>query len=213
MPGKHSSHVILLGPKEQLSNMTTVMRTLMPVQRPCLSTTCQPHMCAHACPPRAPSAGHTYKLQLPAFMLNTASTPMTLFDFHGVKRFGRGQHKDRVHHRAEFHLLYCNYPGLYKTCDFSGTTLCTCLNYSELRTRFLQDSGKCVPNKAQMPAALDARRIWGQHAGLTLPQQELCPGPERSVHVFDQAIVGNATLAMLHWLVTGLRSPSLLVIV
>jgi len=147
------------------------------------------------CPP--PSAGHTYKLQLPAFMLNTASTPITLFDFHGLKRFGRGQHKDRVHHRAEFHLLYCNYPGLCKTCDFSGTTLCTCLNYSELRTRFLQDSGKRVPNKAQMPAALDARRIWGQHAGLTLPQQELCPGPERSVHVFDQAIVGNATLACI----------------
>ncbi len=27
---------------------------------------------------------HTYKLQLPAFMLNTASTPIILFDFHGV---------------------------------------------------------------------------------------------------------------------------------
>ena len=29
---------------------------------------------------------HTYKLQLPAFMLNTASTSVTLFDFYGVKR-------------------------------------------------------------------------------------------------------------------------------
>ncbi|DBB11455.1 TPA: hypothetical protein ACH3X3_006866 [Trebouxia sp. C0006] len=36
---------------------------------------------------------HTYKLQLPAFMLNTASTPITPFDFYGVKRFARGQHK------------------------------------------------------------------------------------------------------------------------
>lgn len=57
-------------------------------------------------------SSHTYKLQLSAFMLNTASTPITLFDFYGAKRFGRGQHKDRFNHRADFQLLYYKFPGL-----------------------------------------------------------------------------------------------------
>jgi len=90
MPEKHSSHVVLLGPKELLSCMTTVKRSLMPVQRPCLSTTCQPH--ANHTP--TTFSRHTYKLQLPAFMLNTASTPITPFDFYGVKR-QRPAQKDR----------------------------------------------------------------------------------------------------------------------
>ncbi len=61
----------------------------------------------------------------------------------------------------------------------------------ELWDKFLQDTGSNVPNKAQMPAALDAWRVWGQHAGVSMQQQELCLGPERSVRVF----IGNATLA------------------
>ncbi len=36
---------------------------------------------------------------------------------------------------------------------------------------------------------------WGQHAGLSLQQQELCLDPERSVRVLDRATIGNATLA------------------
>ncbi len=128
---------------------------------------------------------HSYKLQLPAFMLDTASTPITLFGFYSVKRFGRNQHKDSFNHRAEFRLLYCKFPGLCKACDCSGTTLCTCLSYGELWDIFLQDTGRHAPNKAQMPAALDAWRVWGQHAGLSLQQQELCLGPERSVRVVD----------------------------
>ncbi len=46
-----------------------------------------------------------------------------------------------------------------------------------------------------MPAAVDAWRIWGQHAGLSLQQQELRLGPERPVCVFARATIGNATLA------------------
>ena len=120
-------------------------------------------------------------------MLNTASTPITLFDFYGVKRFGKGQHKDRFNRRALFHVLYCKFLWLCRACDCSGTTLCTCLKYGELWDKFLQDTGRRVSNKAQMPAALDAWRVWGQHAGLSLQQQELCLGPERSVRVFDRA--------------------------
>lgn len=52
-----------------------------------------------------------------------------------------------------------------------------------------------VPNKSQMPAALDAWRIWGEQANCSLQQQELCLGPGRFVHVFDCATIGNATLA------------------
>jgi hypothetical protein len=61
--------------------------------------------------------------------------------------------------------------------------------------RFLQDTGTRVQNKAQMPAALHAWGVWGQHAGLSLQQQELCLGPERSVRVFERATSGNAPLA------------------
>ena len=46
-----------------------------------------------------------------------------------------------------------------------------------------------------MPAAFDAWTIWGKHAGLSVQQQELCPGPERSVRVSDRATIDNATLA------------------
>ncbi len=42
-------------------------------------------------------------------------------------------------------------------------------------------TGWCIFNKAQSPTALDAWRIWGQHAGLSVQQQELCLDPERSV--------------------------------
>ena len=59
----------------------------------------------------------------------------------------------------------------------------------------LHDTGRSVPSKAQIPAALDAWKVWGQHADLSVQQQELCLGPELSVHVFDRAIVGNARLA------------------
>ncbi len=60
---------------------------------------------------------------------------------------------------------------------------------------FLQDTGKLVSSKAQMSAAHDAWRVWGQHAGLSEQQQELCLDPTRSVQVFDGAIIGNARLA------------------
>ncbi len=125
--------------------MTTVRRGLVLVQRPLL--------CNYM---PTTFSRHTYKLQLPAFTLNPASTPVTLFDFCGVKRFGRGQHKDRFNCRAEFHLLYCKFPELCNTCDCSGTALCTCLNYDELWDKFLKDTGRRVSNKAQIPAALDA---------------------------------------------------------
>ena len=137
----------------------------------------------------------TYKLQLPAFMYNTAGTPITLSDFYGEKCFGRGQHKDRYNRRAEFHLLYCKFPGLCKAFDCSSTALCTCLDYRELWDKFLHDTCRSVPSNAQLPVALDAWKVWGQHAGLSVQQQELCLGPELSVHVFDRATVGNARLA------------------
>ena len=147
----------------------------------------------------------TYKLQLPAFMYNTAGTPITLSDFYGEKRFGRGQHKDRYHSRAEFHMLYCKFPGLCKACDCSSTALCTCLSYGELWDKFLHDTGRSVPGKAQIPAALDAWKVWGQRADLSVQQQELCLGPELSVRVLT---VQQA--AMPGWHALGLRSPSLL---
>lgn len=146
----------------------------------------------------------TYKLQLPAFMYNTAGTPITLSDFYGEKCFGRGQHKDRYNRRAEFHLLYCKFPGLCKAFDCSSTALCTCLDYRELWDKFLHDTCRSVPSNAQLPVALDAWKVWGQHAGLSVQQQELCLGPELSVRVFDRATLGNARLAC-----TGLRSSSL----
>ncbi len=54
-----------------------------------------------------------------------------------------------------------------------------------------------VCNKARMPAALDAWRVWGQHAGLSVEQQELCLGPEHSVRVHDGATIGDATQACI----------------
>ena len=60
---------------------------------------------------------------------------------------------------------------------------------------FLQDTDRLVPSKAQTPTALDAWRVWGQHAGLSVQQQELCLGPELSVRVFERATVGNTRLA------------------
>ena len=69
---------------------------------------------------------NTCKLPLPAFMLNTSSTPIILFNVCVVKRFVRDQHKDSLHSTAEFHLLYCKFSGLCNACDCSGTTLCTC---------------------------------------------------------------------------------------
>ncbi len=42
----------------------------------------------------------------------------------------------------------------------------------ELWDMFLQDTGIRVPNKAQIPAALAAWRLWGQQAGLSLQQQK-----------------------------------------
>jgi hypothetical protein len=121
-------------------------------------------------------------------MPNTASTPIILCYVYVVKRFGRDQHKDRLHRTAEVDLLHCKFSGLCNACDCSGTTLSTC---GELWDKFLQDTGRLIPSKAQMPAALDAWRVWGQHAGVSMQQQELCLGPERSVRVF----IGNATLA------------------
>jgi len=125
-------------------------------------------------------------------MLNTSSTPIILFNVCVVKRFGRDQHKDRLHRTAEFHLLCCKFSGLCNACDCSGTTLCTC---GELWHEFLQDPDRLVPSKAQTPTALDAWRVWGQHAGLSVQQQELCLGPELSVRVFERATVGNTRLA------------------
>jgi len=61
--------------------------------------------------------------------------------------------------------------------------------------KFLRNTGRCIPNKAQSPAALDAWRVWEQCAGLSLQQQELCLDPERSVRMFDLATIGNATLS------------------
>ena len=87
---------------------------------------------------------HTYKLQLPAFMLNTATTPITLFYVYEVKRFGRGQHKDRFNRRAECHLLYCKFLGLCKACDCSGTTLCTRLNYGSCGTILARHRHTCT---------------------------------------------------------------------
>ena len=54
---------------------------------------------------------------------------------------------------------------------------------------FLQDTDRLVPSKAQTPTALDAWRVWGQHAGLSVQQQELCLGPKLSVRVFERATV------------------------
>ncbi len=116
---------------------------------------------------------NTCKLQLPAFTSHTGSTSITLFGVYVVKRFGRDQHKDRFNRRAEFHLLYCKLPRLCNTCDCPGRTLCTCLDNGALWDKFLRDTGRCIPNKAQVPAALDAWRVWGQHAGFSLRQQEL----------------------------------------
>ncbi len=135
-------------------------------------------------------------------MLNAGSTPIILFNVCLVKRFGRHQYKDRLRRTAEFHLLYCKFSGLCNACDCSGTTLCTC---GELWHKFLQDTGRLVPRKAQMPAALDAWRVWGHHAGLSVQQQELCLGPELSVRVFDRQ-----QSAIPGWHALGLRSPSLL---
>ncbi len=132
------------------------------------------------------------KLPLPAFMPNTASTPIILCYVYVVKRFGRDQHKDRLHRTAEVDLLHCKFSGLCNACDCSGTTLSTC---GELWDKFLQDTGRLIPSKAQMPAALDAWRVWGQHAGLSVQQQELCLGPKLSVRVFDRATVRNTRLA------------------
>ncbi len=124
-------------------------------------------------------------------MLNTA---VTLFDFYSVKRaLAEDSTRTGLIRRAQFHLL--NFLGLCKACDCSGTTLCTCLNCGELWDKFLQDTGRRVPDKAQLPAALDAWRVWGQHADLSLQQQELCLGLERSVHGSDRATTGSATLA------------------
>ena len=92
-------------------------------------------------------SSHTNKLQLPAFMLNTASTPITLFDFYGVKRFGRNQHKDRFNRRAEFHLMYCRFPGLCKAYGCSHTNMCTCLNYGELWDKTCKQQADVYPTK------------------------------------------------------------------
>ena len=147
---------------------------------------------------------HTYKLQLPAFMLNTASTPITLFDFYGVERFGRGQHKDRFNRRAEFHLLYCKFPGLCKACDCSGTTLCTCLNYVSCGTSSCKTQAAMYPTKLRCQLLL----MLGE-SGDSMPVS-VC-NSRSCAWVLNALCV--CLSAMLHWLVPGLRSPSLLVIV
>ena len=149
---------------------------------------------------------HTYKLQLPAFMLNTA---VTLFDFYSVKRaLAEDSTRTGLIRRAQFHLL--NFLGLCKACDCSGTTLCTCLNCGELWDKFLQDTGRRVPDKAQLPAALDAWRVWDSML-ISVCNSRSC------AWVLNALCMGliEQQLAMLHWLklIPGSRSPSLLVIV
>lgn len=110
MPGKHSSHVVTLGLKGLLSCMTTVSRSLNTG-----SERDTERGGSKAIPFRympTTFSRHTYKLQLSGFMFNTGSTPITLFAFYGVQRFGRGQHKDGFNCRADLHLLYCKFPGL-----------------------------------------------------------------------------------------------------
>ncbi|DBB18058.1 TPA: hypothetical protein ACH3X3_003049 [Trebouxia sp. C0006] len=82
---------------------------------------------------------------------------------------------------AEFCLLYCKCPGLCNACDWWD--------------KFLQDTGRCIPNKAQSPwtAALVAWRLRAacrsQSAGPVPGSWTLC------VCVFDRATTGNATMA------------------
>ena len=123
-------------------------------------------------------------------MLNTGSTPTILFNVYVVKRFGRDQHKDSSN-RTDLHLLYCIFAGLCNTCDCSGTTL---------RTRLSYGGTSSCETQAVYPAKLRIQLLlmlgaWGQHAGLSVQQQELCLDLERSVLMFDLATIGNATLA------------------
>ena len=131
------------------------------------------------------------KLPLPAFMLNTGSTPIILCNDKVVRRIGRDQHKDSSN-RTEFRLLDCKYPGLCNTCDCSGTTLCTRLSYGGTSSCETQAGVYPAKPRVQLLLMLGA---WGQHAGVSLQKQELRLDPERSVRMFDLATIGNATMA------------------
>lgn len=140
----------------------------------------------------------TYELQLPSFMQDSASTPITLFDFYGEVPFGTRRHPDKHGRRAELHLLYCKLPGFCKPCSCQDQSTCGCLKYNQLWDNFLQDTARANPTKQQLPDALEAWRIWAlQQSGLSDDDLALCVGPELSVRQFDRATIGNSTFACM----------------
>ena len=141
----------------------------------------------------------TYELQLPPFVTNTGSTPISLTDSRGRKRFGYGRHKDRSNWHAELHLFYCKFPGLCKSCSCSEPIACSCLNYGQLWDRFLQhviSEGGAAPSKEQLPDMLYQWYDWAaQQSDLSEYEQELCYGPDLAVEQYDRARFGEAKFA------------------
>ncbi|KAL3138912.1 hypothetical protein ABBQ32_005732 [Trebouxia sp. C0010 RCD-2024] len=141
----------------------------------------------------------TYQLQLPAFVYNTGSTPISLTDHRGRKRFGYGRHKDRFQWQAELHLFYCKFPALCKPCDCAQTATCSCLSYGDLWDKFtcqqLQE-GRSAPTKEQLSAWLYQWDAWAQQQPyLSDHEKDLCYGPDLAVDQFDRALFGEVKFA------------------
>ena len=141
----------------------------------------------------------TYQLQLPSFVTNTVSIPISLTDSRGYKRFGEGNHKDRFNWQAELHLYYLKFPGLCKSCSCSDSDNCTCLNYTQLWDRFMQDQlaeGIPAPTKQQLPESLRQWYAWAlEQSNLRYAERELSFGPELALQQFDRALFGEAKFA------------------
>ena len=75
---------------------------------------------------------------------------------------------------------------------------CSCLNYYQLRERFLQDTDRARPTKRQLPDAFNAWRLWAlQQADLSEDEQSSCYDPVLSVQEFDWAPIDSSTFACM----------------
>ena len=137
----------------------------------------------------------TGALILPDFLQDHVSMPVKLDDSDGVKLLAsKPKSKTRLW-PADLHLMYLSYPSLCRNCD--EHTDCSCPTYTQLWDRFLTDTSQEQKPKAQLSDQIEQWHSWAYHqreAGLLTPHQaSLCAGPARRAHIYDRAVVGQAS--------------------